>query len=128
MPAPEFPLRDARKGAADALFNLAALFRQDATMATALSFGRLGLHLDADAALGLMTVAEIVDGMDQRDEADKPLAAYRADELARMRRNFYGFDSSYHVARSYFVRKTPPSWTPRHLARHRAGAAPRRAA
>jgi putative two-component system hydrogenase maturation factor HypX/HoxX len=55
----------------------------------------------------------------QHDEAQRPLAAYRADELARMRRNFYGFDSSYHVARSYFVRKTPPSWTPRHLAVHR---------
>ncbi|MFN8934691.1 MAG: enoyl-CoA hydratase-related protein [Pseudomonadota bacterium] len=53
------------------------------------------------------------------DEAAKPLARYRDDELAMMRRNFYGFDSSYHVARSYFVRKTPPSWTPRHLARHR---------
>ncbi|MFN9481088.1 MAG: enoyl-CoA hydratase-related protein [Betaproteobacteria bacterium] len=53
------------------------------------------------------------------DEAAKPLAQYRAEELARMRRNFYGFDSSYHVARSYFVRKTPHSWTPRHLARHR---------
>lgn len=55
-----------------------------------------------------------------RDEADRPLAAYRADELAKMRRNFYGFDSSYHIARSYFVQKTPPSWTPRHLALHRA--------
>ena len=54
-----------------------------------------------------------------RDEAERPLAAYRADELARMRRNFTGFDSSYHVARSYFVRKTLPSWTPRHLAVHR---------
>jgi putative two-component system hydrogenase maturation factor HypX/HoxX len=54
-----------------------------------------------------------------RDEAAKPLAQYRAEELAQMRRNFYGFDSSYHVARSYFVRKTPHSWTPRHLARHR---------
>jgi putative two-component system hydrogenase maturation factor HypX/HoxX len=54
-----------------------------------------------------------------RDEADKPLARYRDEELAMMRRNFYGFDSSYHVARSYFVRKTAPSWTPRHLARHR---------
>jgi putative two-component system hydrogenase maturation factor HypX/HoxX len=53
------------------------------------------------------------------DEADKPLARYREEELAMMRRNFYGFDSSYHVARSYFVRKTAPSWTPRHLARHR---------
>jgi putative two-component system hydrogenase maturation factor HypX/HoxX len=64
----------------------------------------------------------------QRDEAERPLAAYRADELARMRRNFYGFDSSYHVARSYFVRKTLPSWTPRHLALHRQVAPPRRPA
>jgi putative two-component system hydrogenase maturation factor HypX/HoxX len=59
----------------------------------------------------------------QRHEDERPLAAYRADELARMRRNFYGFDSSYHVARSYFVRKTLPSWTPRHLALHRQGSA-----
>ena len=64
----------------------------------------------------------------QRDEAERPLAAYRADELARMRRNFYGFDSSYHVARSYFVHKTPPSWTPRHLALHRQAPPPRKAA
>ena len=54
-----------------------------------------------------------------RDEAVKPLAAYRAEELAQMRRNFYGFDPSYHVARHHFVRKSPASWTPRHLARHR---------
>lgn len=53
------------------------------------------------------------------DEADKPLSAYRAEELAAMRRNFYGFDPSYHVARYHFVMKTPHSWTPRHLARHR---------
>jgi putative two-component system hydrogenase maturation factor HypX/HoxX len=55
----------------------------------------------------------------ERDEAEKPLAAYRAEELAQMRRNFYGFDPSYHVARSHFVHKSPPSWTPRHLAVHR---------
>ena len=36
-----------------------------------------------------------------------------------MRRNFYGFDPSYHVARYHFVLKSPQSWTPRHLARHR---------
>jgi putative two-component system hydrogenase maturation factor HypX/HoxX len=54
-----------------------------------------------------------------RDEAAKPLAAYREEELAHMRRNFYGFDPSYHIARHHFVRKTPASWTPRHLARHR---------
>lgn len=54
-----------------------------------------------------------------RDEADKPLANYRAEELAQMRRNFYGFDPSYHYARSHFVRKVPHAWTPRHLAVHR---------
>jgi putative two-component system hydrogenase maturation factor HypX/HoxX len=53
------------------------------------------------------------------DEAQKPLAQYRAEELAAMRRNFYGFDPSYHVARYHFVLKSPASWTPRHLARHR---------
>jgi putative two-component system hydrogenase maturation factor HypX/HoxX len=36
-----------------------------------------------------------------------------------MHRNFYGFDPSYHVARSRFVHKHPHSWTPRHLAKHR---------
>ena len=54
-----------------------------------------------------------------RDEAAKPLAAYREEELSHMRRNFYGFDPSYHVARHHFVHKSLPSWTPRHLARHR---------
>ncbi|GAB1393855.1 hydrogenase maturation protein [Rhodocyclaceae bacterium] len=53
-----------------------------------------------------------------QDEQEKPLAAYRAEELARMHRNFYGFDPSYHVARWHFVAKSPQSWTPRHLARH----------
>ena len=53
------------------------------------------------------------------DEAFKPLAQYRAEELAEMRRNFFGFDPSYHVARHHFTAKTPHSWTPRHLARHR---------
>jgi putative two-component system hydrogenase maturation factor HypX/HoxX len=55
----------------------------------------------------------------EADEARKPLAAYRAGELDAMRRNFYGFDPSYHVARYHFVARTPLSWTPRHLARHR---------
>ena len=54
-----------------------------------------------------------------RDEAEKPLAQYREEELAQMWRNFYGFDPSYHVARYHFVRKSPHSWTPRHLAVHR---------
>ncbi len=55
----------------------------------------------------------------QRDEAGKPLDDYWNEELAQMRRNFYGFDSSYHVARFHFVSKSLASWTPRHLALHR---------
>jgi putative two-component system hydrogenase maturation factor HypX/HoxX len=54
-----------------------------------------------------------------RDEAQKPLAQYRAEELERMRLNFYGFDPSYHVARYHFVHRLPHAWTPLHLARHR---------
>lgn len=54
------------------------------------------------------------------DEAMKPLAQYRAEELARMRQNFFGFDPSYHVARAHFVGKVPRSRTPPYLARHRA--------
>jgi putative two-component system hydrogenase maturation factor HypX/HoxX len=54
------------------------------------------------------------------DEAERPLAAYRKDELARMHRNFYGFDPSYHVARDHFVHRRAHAWTPRHLAPHRA--------
>lgn len=53
------------------------------------------------------------------DESRKPLEAYRAEELERMKLNFYGFDPSYHVARYHFVFRVPYSWTPLHLARHR---------
>ena len=56
----------------------------------------------------------------QADEAEKPLESYRAAELERMRLNFFGFDSSYHVARFNFVRNVPRSRTPLYLARHRA--------
>ena len=55
------------------------------------------------------------------DEAQKPLQAYRDEELARMHRNFFGFDPSYHIARSNFVHRVAPSWTPRHLCLHRRG-------
>jgi len=55
----------------------------------------------------------------ERDEAEKPLAQYRAEELARMKLNFYGFDPSYHVARYHFVYRLAHAWTPLHLARHR---------
>jgi putative two-component system protein, hydrogenase maturation factor HypX/HoxX len=53
------------------------------------------------------------------DEAHKPLSAYRDEELEQMKLNFYGFDSSYHVARYNFVHRVPHSRTPLHLAKHR---------
>ncbi len=62
------------------------------------------------------------------DEAAKPLETYRAEELARMKLNFFGFDPSYHVARYHFVCKVPRSRTPLWLARHRSGGARRAAA
>jgi putative two-component system hydrogenase maturation factor HypX/HoxX len=55
----------------------------------------------------------------RRDEANKPLARYRDEELEKMRLNFYGFDPSYHVARYNFVYKVPRSRTPLTLASHR---------
>jgi len=55
----------------------------------------------------------------EADERIRPLAAYRDEELRRMRLNFYGFDPSYHVARHHFVHRKPHAWTPRHLAVHR---------
>jgi putative two-component system hydrogenase maturation factor HypX/HoxX len=54
-----------------------------------------------------------------RDEAIKPLVAYREAELARMNENFFGFDTSYHIARFDFITRTPHSRTPLYLARHR---------
>ena len=59
------------------------------------------------------------------DEAARPLAAFRADELERMKLNFFGFDPSYHVARYHFVAKIPRSRTPFWLARHRDRRSPR---
>ena len=54
------------------------------------------------------------------DEQGRSLADYRAEELARMRLNFYGFDPSYHIARYNFIRKIPKSRTPLTLAHHRS--------
>ncbi|KAB1142431.1 hydrogenase maturation protein [Streptomyces luteolifulvus] len=51
----------------------------------------------------------------ERDEAVRPLSAYRADELARMRAVFDDPDAPYHALRSAFVRKRRPNETPRHL-------------
>lgn len=51
----------------------------------------------------------------EHDEAVKPLAAYRAEELAVMHRTFFDPDEPYHRLRSAFVRKVPTWGTPAHL-------------
>ena len=76
------------------------------------------LALAGDPKLGQRIQAKQVQR--EHDEMQKPLACYRDEELARMKRNFYGFDPSYHVARHHFVYRKPHAWTPRHLAVHRA--------
>ncbi|ADC89677.1 formyl transferase domain protein [Thermocrinis albus DSM 14484] len=53
------------------------------------------------------------------DWSQKPLSSYRTEELERMKINFYGFDTSYHIARYYFVRRILPFRTPPYLAIHR---------
>lgn len=53
------------------------------------------------------------------DERQKPLSRYREEELEQMKRNFYGFDPSYHIARYNFVHKVAKSRTPLTIARHR---------
>ncbi|MEO1089533.1 MAG: hydrogenase maturation protein [Pseudomonadota bacterium] len=75
------------------------------------------LSLAGDTALPRLLAAKAKARAD--DESKKPLAAYRRDELERMGLNFFGFDSSYHVARYHFVHKLRPARTPFHLARHR---------
>ncbi|MFH8570143.1 hydrogenase maturation protein [Streptomyces sp. NPDC017993] len=51
----------------------------------------------------------------ERDEADKPLAAYRDHELARMHTIFFDPAQPYHALRRAFVRKESPAGTPPHL-------------
>jgi enoyl-CoA hydratase/carnithine racemase len=53
------------------------------------------------------------------DTSQQPLAAYRAAELAIMRRNFTAPDEPYPELRRAFVYKEKPLRTPSHLARHR---------
>ncbi len=52
-------------------------------------------------------------------EQHRPLAAYRAAELAVMARNFFDPREPYAELRRAFVYKEKPSHTPPHLARHR---------
>jgi putative two-component system hydrogenase maturation factor HypX/HoxX len=51
-----------------------------------------------------------------RLESVTPLAGFRAQELARMRRTFDDPDAPYHALRRSFVHKERPPCTPPHLA------------
>jgi putative two-component system hydrogenase maturation factor HypX/HoxX len=69
-------------------------------------------HLDARlCALAADTsLPRLLADKQQRRSADehvKPLARYRAEELAHMAENFFGPDKSYHEARHRFVHKLP---------------------
>jgi putative two-component system protein, hydrogenase maturation factor HypX/HoxX len=54
-------------------------------------------------------------------ENERPLASYRAEELAVMRRNFSDPREPYAELRRAFVYKQKPARTPAHLSRHRTG-------
>lgn len=98
-----------------------AVFGQDASA----FFGEVGVRASALAQSENFEVQLAAKrARRERDEAVKPLQHYREEELARIHRNFYGFDPSYHVARYHFVHKMPYAWTPRHLAIHRTGSSP----
>ncbi|MCF6521921.1 enoyl-CoA hydratase-related protein [Streptomyces sp. JJ36] len=48
----------------------------------------------------------------EEEQARKPLAAHRAEELARMRAVFFDPGAPYHALRAAFVRKEPPPFPP----------------
>ena len=68
---PAFPTPNALAGASEAFANLAAAFRQDNTIALALGYGRLALYLKDDDPASVSTVADILDQLGQRAEADR---------------------------------------------------------
>ena len=52
-------------------------------------------------------------------EFEETIDRCRKEELEKMKLNFYGFDTSYHIARYYFVHRKPHFRTPPYLAIHR---------
>ncbi|MER5935385.1 hydrogenase maturation protein [Streptomyces sp. NPDC002054] len=74
---------------------------------------RLATRLAASPATQARIAAK--KGERERQEADRPLAAHREEELARMHRTFFDPDAPYHALRRAFVRKEPPDGTPPHI-------------
>ncbi|SEL21727.1 enoyl-CoA hydratase-related protein [Streptacidiphilus jiangxiensis] len=84
---------------------------------------RSAQRLAASPGAGARTARKKAD-LDRR-EAEKPLHAYRNDELARMHAIFFDAEHPYHALRSAFVRKEAPAGTPEHLrAYHRSAVSP----
>lgn len=57
-------------GLAEALFNVAGALRQENNQPTALVYGRLALALQPDMAVGVLLVADILDGYGRREQAN----------------------------------------------------------
>ncbi|WP_327372752.1 hydrogenase maturation protein [Streptomyces sp. NBC_01216] len=74
---------------------------------------RLAAHLAALPSLASRVARK--KGRRERDEAERPLAAYREAELVRMRRIFDDPRAPYHALRRAFVRKEPATGTPSYL-------------
>jgi len=91
---------------------------------TAQDFAARTAHLALRLASAPATQARIATkkAARERDEAQRPLAAYREQELARMHRIFFDPDEPYHALRRAFVRKVPAAGTPAHLNTPAAGA------
>ncbi|MGW0181995.1 hydrogenase maturation protein [Nocardia sp. NPDC003345] len=73
---------------------------------------------EAAALADAPELAERLTAKKQRREADesvKPLARYRAEELAQMRRNFFDEGEAYHGLRRNFVYNVAPPATPAYL-------------
>lgn len=71
---------------------------------------RLAARLAGTAGLQSRIAAKKT-GLERR-ESVRPLSAYRAQELARMRRIFFDPDEPYHALRRAFVRKEQPAQRP----------------
>ncbi|MFG2138176.1 hydrogenase maturation protein [Streptomyces sp. NPDC048650] len=87
-----------RLGLVDRLLDCAP---QDFTEGTARLAARLAAAPACQSRIAAKKAAR------DRDETLRPLAAYRADELARMHPQFFDPDQPYHALRRAFVRKEP---------------------
>jgi len=89
--APAAAIPNGIAGAAEALANLAASFRQENTIGLALAYARMAVYLNPGDAAALATAGDILDQLEQRAEAD---ALYMQVDAASP----YGFAARLRVA------------------------------